>query len=372
MELIERYINELIEQSTPQKPAWNMEKILSGDNPSWNYVDGCMIIAILEFYNFTDDKKYLDFADAFIDYYVSDDGTIKTYSLKDYNIDNINEGKVLFDLYKFTGKEKYRKAIDLIYKQLKTHPRTKDGNFWHKKNYPHQVWLDGLYMAQPFYLRYEKEYNSCRNYNDIFNQFYNVEKLLKDQKTGLYYHAYDESRSLFWCNKKTGCSGHFWLRALGWFTMALIDSLEILEDMRESEDYIHIKSIYTGLVDSLLKYQDKSGMWFQVVNLPERDGNYLETSGSSIIAYSILKAVKKGILDSKYWEYGIKAFNGICEKYLYEKNGKLNLGGICLIAGLGGDNDRDGSFEYYMSEPVVENEAKGVAPFLLAYIYSKL
>jgi unsaturated rhamnogalacturonyl hydrolase len=372
MEIIERYINELIENSTPEKPAWNMEKILSGDKPFWNYIDGCMILAVLGLYNFTGLQKYLNFADNFIDYYINPDGTIKTYSIEEYNLDNINEGKVLFDLYKYTGKEKYRQAIDLIYSQIEAHPRTKEGNFWHKKNYPDQVWLDGLYMAQPFYLKYEKEYNNRCNYHDIFNQFYNVEKYLKDPETGLYYHAYDESRNMFWCNKQTGCSGHFWLRAMGWFAMALVDILEILEDENESEDFLRIKNIYKNLIDSLLNYQDKSGMWFQVADLPERKGNYLETSGSAIIACSILKAVKREILGTEYREYGLKAFKGICERYLYEKDGRLNLGGICLVAGLGGRDGRDGSFEYYMSEPVVENEAKGVAPFLLAYIYTKI
>jgi unsaturated rhamnogalacturonyl hydrolase len=366
MKVLDRYVSELLEKSTPQAPIWNIESILSGKPVRWNYIDGCMIKAILELYAITKKEEYLKFADDFIDYFVSEDGTIKYYDPEEYNIDNVNAGKTLFELYDLTGKEKYRKAIDTIYGQVKNQPRTKEGNFWHKKIYPNQIWLDGLYMGQPFYMEYETRFNKMNNYMDIYKQFINVEKLMKDEATGLYYHAYDSSREMFWCDKETGLSKHFWLRALGWFTMALVDTLEKMDEQIFYE-YKKLMSMFRELIDSMLKFQHESGMWYQVVDCMDREPNYLETSGSAIMAYAILKGVRLGYLPERYKEYGLKAFNGVCDKYLYEKDGEMQLGGICLVAGLGGKENRDGTFEYYMSEPIVENEAKGVAPLLLAY-----
>lgn len=364
--VIEKYIDELIEKSTLDVPAWNIEKARSGEKSGWNYIDGCMILAILETYKTTKEEKYLKFADAYIDYRVKEDGTITGYSVEKYNLDDINAGKTLFELYDLTGKEKYRKAIDLIYSQLEGQPRTKEGNFWHKKIYPNQVWLDGLYMAQPFYMEYETRFHEKQNYKDIFQQFFIVAEKMRDEKTGLYYHAYDSSKEMFWCDKETGLSKNFWLRALGWYSMALLDTL-YKADSSYGEDYEKLKQIFMDLMDSMLKFQDESGMWYQVVNLGGKEKNYLETSGSAIMAYSLLKGTRLGFLPEKYREYGKKAFDGICEKYLSTEEGKMSLGGICLVAGLGGPNKRDGSYEYYMSEPIVKDDAKGVGPFLLAY-----
>ncbi|MDO4327337.1 MAG: glycoside hydrolase family 88 protein [bacterium] len=367
MEILHRYVNELLDKSTPQAPIWNIEKIRSGKPSTWNYIDGCMIKAIIELYHITGDQKYLDFADNFIDYFVQEDGSIKSYNPLEYNLDNVNAGKTLFDLYKLTGKEKYRKAIDTVYSQLKGQPRTSTGNFWHKKIYPNQIWLDGLYMGQPFYMQYELEYNDGKNCMDSYQQFLNVYRLMRNDKNGLYYHAYDDSRESFWCDKVTGLSNNFWLRALGWYAMALIDTIDIMPDsLKEQRD--ELTRIYKELIDAMLKYQDESGMWYQLVNLGGIEPNYLETSGSAIYAYAIMKSVRLGILDESYYAYGEKAFKGTCDKYLSEENGELQLGGICLVAGLGGKDKRDGTFGYYMGEPIVKNEAKGVAPLILAYI----
>lgn len=369
MGILNRYVNELLEKSTPQAPVWNIEKIRSGKPSKWNYIDGCMIKAILDLYALSGEKKYLDFADSFIDYFVREDGSIDSYDPEEYNIDNVNAGKTLFELYSLTGKEKYRKAIDTIYSQVKNQPRTKAGNFWHKKIYPNQVWLDGMYMGQPFYMQYEIEYNNCENCMDSINQFMNVYKIMRDEKTGIYYHAYDESREAFWCDKTTGLSQNFWLRALGWYSMALVDTIEIMPD-KLKEQREQLKKIYVEFIDSMLKVQHESGMWYQVVDKGDKEGNYLESSGSSILAYSIMKSVRIGILDESYYKYGLKAFEGVCDKYISEKDGELQMDGICLVAGLGPEKNkrRDGSFEYYMSEPVVKNDAKGVAPLILAYI----
>ncbi len=371
MDRIEKYIEELMEKSTPDRPIWNIEKILQGVKSKWNYIDGCMIKAILEMYAITKDEKYFKFADAFIDCKVKEDGTIDGYDVNELNIDNVNAGKTLFELYDLTGKEKYRKAIDLVYSQIENMPRTREGNFWHKNIYPNQVWLDGLYMCQPFYMEYETRFNDRKNYDDIFNQFAQVVKHMRDSETGLYYHAYDSSREMFWCDKVTGLSQNFWLRALGWYSMALLDTLD-KTDVSGSEEYRkaygEMKKTFVDLMDAMLRYQDESGMWYQVVNVGGMEKNYLETSGSAIMAYALLKGVRLGFLPESYRENGQRAFRGICDKYLStDEEGNLHLDGICLVAGLGGKERRAGTFDYYMSEPVVKDDAKGVGPFLLAY-----
>lgn len=368
MEILDRYINQLLEKSSPQMPIWNIEKIKQGSKPSWNYMDGCMIKAIIELYHITKKEDYLAFADRFIDYFVKEDGSILSYDPKEYNLDNVNAGKTLFDLYELTGKEKYRKAIDTVYSQLLKQPRTSTGNFWHKMIYPNQIWLDGLYMAQPFYMQYELTYHDGANCMDSYNQFLNVYHLMRDLRNGLYYHAYDDSRESFWCDKVTGLSDNFWLRALGWYAMALIDTMEVMPEALGAEK-AELNRIYKELIDSMLPYQDEeSGMWYQVVNRGGIMPNYLETSGSAIFAYAIMKSVRLGFLEDSYFTYGQKAFDGICGKYLSEKDGELQLDGICLVAGLGNAEMREGTFDYYMREPIVKNEAKGVAPLILAYI----
>ena len=364
---IQTYVEYLLDNSTAEKPMWNMEKVLSGQPNKWNYIDGCMITAVLSLYEITGDEKYYKFAKDFTDYFVNEDGTIKSYDVEEYNLDNVNAGKNLFYLYEKTGDEKYKKAIDLIRSQLQTMPRTKEGNFWHKKIYPYQIWLDGLYMAQPFYMKYETLFNGMENCRDSVNQFENVERLMKDPVTGLYYHGYDESREMYWADKETGCSPNFWLRAIGWFTVALVDTAEAIDETLYYE-FRYLISMLENLIESLIPFQDKSGMFWQVVDKPDVEGNYLETSGTALIAYGILKAVRLGYLSEKYLKVAVSAFNGIIDNYLtLDDEGHLTLDGICLVAGLGGNQHRDGSLEYYFSEPVVRNEAKGVAPFLLAY-----
>lgn len=368
MNILDRYIDQLLERSTPQAPVWNIEKLKSGKKPTWNYIDGCMIKAIIELYHITKDERYLSFSDAFIDHFVKEDGSIDSYDPLEYNLDNVNAGKTLFDLFQLTGKEKYRRAIDTIYSQVKNQPRTSTGNFWHKKIYPDQIWLDGLYMAQPFYMQYEVTYNNCRGCRDSYQQFLTVYEKMRDLRNGLYYHAYDDSRRMFWCDKVTGLSDNFWLRALGWYAMALIDTAEVMPASLKEEKQ-QLISIYRELIDSMLPYQDEAtGMWYQVVNRGGIRPNYLEASGSAIFAYAIMKSVRLGYLEERYFAYGEKAFRGICDTYLSEKDGELQLDGICLVAGLGNKEMREGTFDYYMREPIVKNDAKGVAPLVLAYI----
>lgn len=370
-ELIDKYIEKLM-TSQPDAPLWNIEVIRSGKKPAWNYIDGCMMTSLIELYKTTKDEKYINFVKKYVDYYVNEDGSILGYDPHKYSTDDICESRILFDLYDLTKEEKYSKAIELTYSQIKTHPRTKEGNFWHKEIYPNQVWLDGLYMAQPFYTRYQTLRNK-RQYADIVNQFKNVFEIMYDKKACLYYHGYDSSKKMFWADKETGLSKNFWLRSIGWYTVGLIDVLDYMDEQLYDE-YHTIKEIFKITIDGILKYQDKeTKMFWQVPNFPGREGNYLETSGSSMIAYAILKGVRLEALPERYREIGVEIFNGICKKYLSEKNGDLNLGGICLVAGLGPDNkpQRDGSYEYYISEPVVENDAKGVGPLIMAYTEMK-
>lgn len=366
-EKIDRYIDKLLDGSTPDAPLWNIESIRQGKKPSWNYIDGCMITALLCASEITGETKYADFAEKFIDYYVFDDGSIRGYSKEKYNLDDVNEGKVLFELYEKTGKEKYKKAIFLLESQLEEQPRTVTGNFWHKKIYPNQIWLDGLYMGQVFSTLFKKYFGN-KDYSDVVNQFKNVRKLMFDENKKLYYHGCDCSKTAFWADKETGRSKSFWLRAIGWFCISLIDNIDYIDDENAKAELV---KIFAEAIDGISQYADaETGMYYQVVDQGGREGNYLETSGSSMIAYAMMKGARLGVIDKKYAEMGRKTFDGICKKYLsISDNGDLNLGGICLVAGLGPEDNkrRDGTFEYYISEPVVENDAKGVAPFVLCY-----
>ena len=226
-EKIDAYVLSLIEKSSPEYTAWNIESVRQGKPASWNYIDGCMITALLAMGEITGDKRYFDFAESFIDWFVLDDGSIKTYDRSKYNLDDINEGRVLFALYEKTGKEKYKKAAGTLYQQIKEQPRTFEGNFWHKAIYPNQVWLDGLYMAQPFYARYEPNFGTG-DYSDILDQIENVRGHMFDENKKLCYHGYDASRTAFWADKETGLSQNFWLRSIGWFSVALADLCEII------------------------------------------------------------------------------------------------------------------------------------------------
>lgn len=368
MQIVDNYINKLL-TSMPDKPLWNIEQIRQGKAPHWNYIDGCMMNSLMALYEQTKDEKYLNFVKNFVNYYISEDGSILGYDKEKYSVDDVAESRILFDLYKYFGDEKYKKAIELSYSQIKTHPRTSEGSFWHKLIYPNQVWLDGLYMMQVFYMRYETTFNGYKNYADIKLQYQNVRKHMFNEKKGLHYHGYDCSREAFWCDKETGVSKNFWLRAIGWHIVSLVDILGYMDE-QIYEDYAYYKSLLKEAIDGVLKYQDKeSKMFYQVVDKGNKPGNYLETSGSSMIAYAILKGVRLRVLPDRYQKIGLEIFNGICNKYLTEKEGDLNLGGICLVAGLGPENNkrRDGTFKYYISEPVVENDAKGVGPFVMAY-----
>ena len=366
-EAIDRYVFSLIERSTPERTVWNIEKARQGIPTNWNYIDGCMITALLAMSDITGDNRYFDFARTFIDAFVSEDGAIRTFDAEKHTLDDINEGRVLFRLYQKTGMEKYRRAAQTLRDALEKQPRTFEGSFWHKQIYPNQVWLDGIYMAMPFLALYESQFGDG-DYSDVVRQIVTVRDRMRDDRTGLYYHGYDASRTAFWADPMTGLSQNFWLRSIGWFAVALADLIEILPAGAGRDT---LRGIFADLMAAVWKFSDpETGMYWQVPDRPGEAGNYLESSGSAMLAYAMLKGARLGALDGEYADHGQKTFDGIMQKYLtIAENGDLNLGGICLVAGLGPEDNRrrDGSYAYYISEPVVENDAKGVAPFVLCY-----
>lgn len=332
----------------------------------WNYEDGCVLMGCQQLYQATGDKYYLEFILEYIDPLIDEDGTITNFEFGKHNIDGFNAGKILYLAYEETGIKKYRKAIDFLIRNLMEQPRTKEGNFFHKAIYPNQVWLDGLYMAQPFYMEYETRYNKKENYNDMLNQFRNVRKYMYDPDKKLYYHGYDEAKIQPWANKETGLSPNFWLRSMGWYLMALID---VIDNMSEEiyEQYREYCDLFKEAIDGILQYKDKNtNLFYQVIDHADTEGNYTETSGSAMIAYAVMKAARLGVIScEKYADEGIAIFDGIVKEKLVED--KQELTDICWVAGLGPGEQRDGSVEYYLSEKRVSNDSKGVGPFMMAY-----
>ena len=366
-EMIERYILELVRRSTPRRTAWNLEKIREGKDVSWNYIDGCMLTALLAMTEITGDDRYAAFVEQVGDSFVREDGTVDTFEADKHALDDYNEGRILFPLYARTENEKYRKAAEYLYRSLKEQPRTEEGNFWHKLIYPNQVWLDGTYMALPFLAMYENTFGKG-DIGDIMQQLRTIRKRMRDPKTGLYYHGYDASRKAFWADPETGLSKNFWLRAIGWYSLALTDLTEIFP--KGMEERAELADTLRELLEAISHYADpETGMYLQVVDQKGREGNYPETSGSAMIACAMLKGARLEVLDEGFRELGKKTFEGIQNRFLKIRDGMVGLENICLVAGLGPENNRrrDGSYEYYISEPVVSDDAKGAAPFVLCY-----
>ena len=338
-------------------------------NPAlWNYEDGCVLTGCRQLYQATGEEKYLRFVLDYLDARVAADGTIPTFDTGNYNIDAINCGKALFLAWDATGEEKYRKALDFHARRLAGHPRCVCGSFWHKEIYPWQVWLDGLYMAQPFAMEYETRFGGRAEYGDILRQFRNARTYLYDPAKGLSYHGWDESRQQPWSNPDTGCSPNFWSRAMGWYLMALIDAVEAC-DPAIYEVYRALCDQFREAVRGILPYQDAAtGMIYQVIDRPDVPGNYLEASGSAMLACAILKGVRlKVLLADKYLPHGLLPYETLTRDYLRtDAAGQCHLEGICSVAGLGPGNKRDGSVAYYLSEKVVADDPKGVGAYMMA------
>lgn len=333
----------------------------------WNYEDGCLFLGTAAMYRATGDEEYLKYIEKMVSPYVKENGEIISYHIEEYNLDFINAGRIFYFLYDITGEERYKKACHTLMTQLKYQPRLKTGNFWHKLIYPFQVWLDGLYMGQPFYLEYENRWGGRQHYYDILNQFNQVRAYLYDEKTGLYYHAYDEYKERVWADPKTGLSPNFWLRSIGWYLMALADCYELVP-----EELYDVKAQFARLlreaVHGILRWQDeKTGLFYQLPVLPEETGNYLETSGSLMAAYAILKGCIQGaLLYDKYFDTGKQIYEAVLKQKFYQDEAKkFHLSGTCMVAGLGPGKERDGSVSYYLSEPVVDDDVKAVGILMM-------
>ena len=338
------------------------------DRDLWNYEDGCVLIGLDALFQALGDEKYFDALRMFIDRYIDERGNIRLYNKEDYNIDFIPSGRVLFLLYKRTGLAKYRNALEHLMDQIRHQPRTEAGSFWHKKIYPYQVWLDGLYMGLPFYAMYETQFGDPSHLADIVQQFVNARNTLYDEEKHLYYHAYAEKRDIFWCDPVTGLSPNFWTRSIGWHLMAFADVYELLES---DEQRGTILDLWKEAMAGMLACRDKkTGLFYQLPALPDEPGNYLETSGSLMVAYSLMKGARLGVWeDESYARIGEEILMGIEAHMFRLENGTLHLGGMCKGAGLGpaGNMRRNGSVAYYLSEEVVEDEQKGVGVLMMAY-----
>lgn len=334
-------------------------------NKKWNYEQGLILFALYNTWLHTGDSTYLFFVINNLDQYIDSTGKILTYNIEDYNIDNILPGRVLLELYEQTKREKYRKAAEILRNQLQNQPRTKEGGFWHKKIYPYQMWLDGLYMAEPFYVKYAVLFNEINAFQDIVNQFLYIANHTFDRTTGLYYHGWDEIRKQKWANPQTGCSPNFWSRSIGWYMMALVDVLDYLPENIYGRD--KLVRIFSDLSASVLKYRDpESGVWYQVTDQIFREGNYLEASASCMFGYAFAKGASKGYLDKKFLKISEEIFESVLKQFVkIDDYGNVDLYGVCKSAGLGGNPYRDGSYEYYISEPTRLNDMKGYASFLL-------
>jgi unsaturated rhamnogalacturonyl hydrolase len=341
-------------------------------SPKWTYPSAIVLDGAEQLYKKTGKKEYYDYISGFGEKLIKEDGTILTYELEKYNIDLLNSGNVLLYLYEKEKKEKYLKALQTLRLQIAGQPRTQEGSFWHKKIYPYQVWLDGLYMGMPFYAHYTKDFSkgndAAKAYDDIVFQFDSVQKNLLDKKTGLLYHGWDESRQQAWADKQTGLSPNFWGRAMGWYGMAMVDVMDYLPQNHPGR--ARLISYIKSFADAIVKVQDKeTGLWYQVLDKAGEKGNYTEASASAMFVYMMIKSVNKGYLPQSYKVYAKKGYNGIIKNLItVDENGVVNLNKCCAVAGLGGKPYRDGSYEYYVNEKIRSNDAKGTGPFILASI----
>jgi len=355
----------LASQHIEQFPdPWLMRK--SDGAYVWSYTHGLVLLGMERLFKQTGNVAYADYIQAYADHFIDSDGNINTFSATAFNIDSINAGKMLFFLFERTGDKRYRLAMDKLREQLEWHPRTHTRGFWHKRKYPWQIWLDGLYMAQPFYSQFEKLYgNDPGVFDDIVSQFVVIEQKTRDTKTGLLYHGWDESALQAWANPTTGLSPGFWSRAMGWYAMAIVDTLEHLPEGHEGHGKLN--AILMRLVDALSPYQHQNGLWYQVPDQGARQGNWLEASGSAMFVYAIAKGVRLGVLDAGYGAIARRGYSGLIDHIIStDADGTVHVNDICRSAGLGGSPYRDGTYEYYISTDRVSDDAHGIGSFLLA------
>ena len=332
----------------------------------WDYTAGLILLAVEAVGRGTGESKFLEYVQRNMDALVQPDGTIGSYQASEFNLDQVNQGKVLFPLLERTRDQRYRKAADLLRDQLRRHPRTNEGGFWHKQIYPHQMWLDGAYMASPFLAQYAATFGEDTAFADVTRQLLLLARHTRDPATGLYYHGWDASRTQIWADRETGTSPNFWGRAVGWYAMALVDVLDYLPQAHP--DRPAVVRVLQQLADAVAAVQDPvTGLWYQVLDQPNRAGNYHEASASSMFAYALAKGARLGYLPPNCRELALRAYDGIV-RYLVSVGGDglPSLNGVVSVSGLGGKQQRNGTFEYYVSEPVVADDYKGVGAFILA------
>jgi unsaturated rhamnogalacturonyl hydrolase len=334
--------------------------------PKWDYTAGLVLLGIDRVGSTTRDPRFAAYVKKSIDSLVRPNGTIATYTASEYNLDQINEGRVLFALADRTRDRRYTLAADALREQLRTHPRTAEGGFWHKRIYPQQMWLDGLYMAEPFYAQYALRNGDTAAMNDVTKQFLLVARHLRDPKTGLYYHGWDAVRQQPWADSLTGLSQNFWGRAVGWYLMAAVDVLDYLpKNHRDRGELIRLTQ---QLAEAIADVRDPvTGLWWQVLDQPNRAKNYLEASASAMFIYGFAKGARLGYLAPSYRALADRAFDGFIANFVTtDAAGLVSISNICKVAGLGGNPPRSGTYDYYVSEPVVSDDYKGVGAFILA------
>ncbi len=332
---------------------------------SWNYENTMELKAIMTLWQYTGKGQYFQFVQNVANNFLLDSGnTIKTYKADDFNLDNVLGGNVFLSLYQVTENRNYFNAVQCLYQQLKLQPRTSDGGFWHKARYPQQMWLDGMYMANPFYTRYALAFHQTENFNDIARQFLLITHKTRNKINGLLYHAWDADCKEQWSNPATGTSPNFWGRAMGWYGMALVDVLENFPT--NNVYYDSLKVLLNDFVKAISAVQDvKTGTWWNILNYANQNGNYIKSSASCMFTYTIAKALRFKWIDEKYKTVINKAYEGIIHNFVIEKNDFIFLTNTVKVSGLGGNPYRDGSYKYYCSEPVVTNDSKGISAFIL-------
>jgi unsaturated rhamnogalacturonyl hydrolase len=344
----------------------------NGGTAKWDYTTGLFTLALLKLNESAPDGRYVAFATNAIGSFISEKGSIRGYKVEEYQLDALNSGRSALALWRLTQDERYEKCAALLRKQLDMQPRTGDGGFWHKQRYTNQMWLDGLYMEAPFYAERAKHFNTPKDFDDVAKQFQLVDQHLYDAKSGLFYHGWDSAKVQAWANPATGASSNFWGRAVGWYAMACVDVLDFLPTNHPARKEIiaELKKASDGIV----KWQDAdSGLWWQVMDQGNRKGNYLESTASAMFVYAMARGVNRGYLSRDYLPAISKGYKGIIGKLIKtDDKGEVTLMQCCSVAGLGFTNSkgraRDGSFDYYVTEPIVENDLKGVGPFILAGI----
>jgi unsaturated rhamnogalacturonyl hydrolase len=369
--VVKKYASHL-EQDNLIRPGQTVEDAQNNRPANWNYEIGVVLIGFERLWKMTGDNKYMTYTKNIIDHFINADGSIRTYLPDEYNSDNIPPGRQLLRLYEIYKDDKYKKAADILRKQIAWQPRNRVGGFWHKLKYPTQMWLDGLYMIEPFYAECAIVNKTPADFNDIINQFVWMEKYGRDSKTGLLYHGWDESRLQRWADPATGLSPEFWSRSMGWYIMALVDVLDYIPKTHTRRN--ELIAILNRLSTAIIKYQDAgSGVWWQVTDKAGKPGNYLESSGTAMFVFGLAKAVRMGYISKTYKPAVMKGYNGMIKEFVEtDASGGYHFMRAVAGAGLGGTPYRDGSYEYYVNEPKRNDDLKAIGPFIQACIEVEL